>query len=346
MLLSQIASHVGGKLFSELDIEINSAGKIESAGGDQISFLSNPKYRSFLPTTGAGALIVQEQYPELKVPYILVENAYASFLKVLQLFTSGETQEFNGISSFAFISPGAKIEANVHIGPLAYIGSGVSIGENSVIYPGVVVLRNASIGRDCLIYPNVTIGSECILEDRVIIHGGTAIGSDGFGFAPVGRQYEKIPQTGIVHIESDVEIGSNCSLDRATMGETLIRRGTKLDNLIQIAHNVVVGQDTVMAAQSGISGSTMLGSHLVIGGQVGIAGHLKLSDDLTIAAQSGVSKNFKPGETIFGSPATPIREQKKILISMKHLPDLLKRINMLEKEVAMLREQLSDGSGN
>ncbi len=346
MLLSKIASHVGGKLFSDHDIEINSAGKIETASRDQISFLSNPKYRSFLPTTTAGAIIVEEQFPELKAPYILVENAYSAFMKVLQLFDSGDLPEWSGISEFAFISPMAKTGANVQIGPLAYLGPGVSVGDNTVIFPGAVILKNARIGSDCRIYPNVTIGSDCIVEDRVIIHGGTVLGSDGFGFAPVGTRYEKIPQTGIVHIEPDVEIGSNCSIDRATMGETLIRRGTKLDNLVQIAHNVVVGEDTVMAAQSGVAGSAILGNHLVIGGQVGIVGHLKLSDNLTIAGQSGVSKNFEAGETIFGSPALPIREQKKIQISIKHLPEIIKRINLLEKEVAMLREKLSAGSGN
>ena len=218
----------------------------------------------------------------------------------------------------------------------------MQIGENTTIYPGCIIVEGAKIGKNCLLFSNVNVYNDCEINDNVIIHSGVVIGCDGFGFAPSGRKYDKIPQVGKVVIESDVEIGANCTIDRATIGETRVKNGCKLDNLVQVAHNVIVGENTVIAAQSGISGSTTIGEHVTIAGQVGIVGHIEVGDDAILAAQSGISKSVPKGEIMFGYPAIPIAKQKKIEVIMRQLPEMRKKFKIMEKTIDELKDKLSE----
>jgi len=347
MKLVEIAKHLNGYLEGPADVEIVRPAKIEEAGPGDITFISNPKYKHFLNTTKASAIIVDKTAGDIKIPHIRVENAYMGFLLLLRLFEPERGLDFNGISKNAHIEASASVAKDCNIGPFVYIGSNTSIGRNCKIYPGVVILNNISIGENCIIYPNVSIRENCIVGNNVILQNGVVIGGDGFGFAPVAGKYEKIPQIGNVIIEDDVEIGANTTIDRATMGSTIIRKGAKLDNLIQVAHNCIIGQHTVIAAQTGVSGSTEIGNGVTIGGQVGIVGHIKVGDGAVVAAQSGISKDLAEKEIVFGTPAYPISERKKIEVSLKHLPETVKRIKQLESEVLELKKLLDrDQKGN
>ncbi len=341
MRLDKIAQYLEGELFGPPDIEISGPAKIDAAQKSEITFLANKKYSPFVKTTQAGAIILDEKIDGLNIPYILVSNAYMGFLVLLKLFQPEMHGYINGISSQAFIDDSADIDESADIGPLAYIGPGVKIGKNTVVYPGVVLLENVIIGDDCVLYPNVSVRESCIIGSRVILQNGCVIGSDGFGFAPQQETYIKIPQIGRVIIEDDVELGANTTIDRATLGETLIRQGCKLDNLVQIAHNVIIGKNTVIASQTGIAGSTEIEEHVTIGGQVGVIGHLKIRKNAIIAAQSGISKDVPENEILWGSPANQITLQKKIDISSRRLPELLKRVKSLEKEIEELKKQLA-----
>ncbi len=340
MTLKEIADALHGELHGPEDIEISGPGKIEEAHPGQITFLANPKYKQYLGTTRASAIVVDQKFPEIKIPFILVPNAYLAFMQVLKLFTPKQHDYFDGISDQAFVHPTARIADGVKIGPFAYIGPDVQIGANTVIYPGVVLLKNVRVGQDCVLYPNVSVREECVIGNRVILHNGVVVGSDGFGFAPAGDVYYKIPQIGNVIIEDDVEIGANSTIDRATTGSTVVGKGCKFDNMVQVAHNVKVGENTVIAAQSGIAGSTEVGKNVTMGGQVGVAGHLKVNDRAIIAAKTGVSKNVPEGSVLFGIPGIPIQKQKRIQVSMRHLPEILERIRELEKEVKELKEKM------
>jgi UDP-3-O-[3-hydroxymyristoyl] glucosamine N-acyltransferase len=341
MTLQEIADQIGGKLNGPANLEISGPAKIEEAGSTEITFLSNQKYRKFINETKAAAVLIDKEIDDIKIPYILVENAYVAFVFTLNLFNTDNTAEFSGISSRADIDETAKIGANVSIAPNVYIGPDVTVKDNTVIHPGVVIYNGASVGEDCLIYSNVSIRENCTIGDRVILQNGAVIGSDGFGFAPVGGKYKKIPQLGNVIIEDDVEIGANSTIDRATLGSTVIKNGTKLDNLVQLGHNVIVGENTVIVSQTGIAGSTKIGNHVTISGQVGIAGHIKIGDNVVIAAQSGISKDVAEGSILFGSPALPIMKQKRIDVSMRHLPEMAKRLHSLENEIIELKEKLN-----
>lgn len=340
MKLIEIARHLSGTLNGPEDVEIIQPAKIEQAAKGDITFISNPKYKPFLETTQASAVIVDKSAGEVKIPHIVVNNAYMGFLLLLRIFEPERGLDFSGISNRADIHKSAHIAENTDIGPFVYIGSAASIGEKCKIYPGVVILDNVSLGDNCTIYPNVSIREGCVIGNNVILQDGVVIGGDGFGFAPVNGKYEKIPQIGNVVIEDDVEIGANTTIDRATVGSTVIKKGAKLDNLIQIAHNCVVGEHTVIAAQTGVSGSTEIGNGVTVGGQVGFAGHIKIADGTIIAAQSGIPNDVKTKEVLFGTPAYPIRERKKIEVIIKHLPDTMKRIKQLENEVLELKKLL------
>jgi UDP-3-O-[3-hydroxymyristoyl] glucosamine N-acyltransferase len=342
MRLKKIADYLGGELHGPEDLEIKAPAKIESAKKGEITFLSNPKYRQYLSATKASAVIVDSPISELKIPHIIVNNAYAGFVMLLKLYMTSSYDYFEGVSDKAYIDKSAKIDKTAKIAPLAYIGPKVKIGKNSVVFPGVIILKNVKIGNDCILYANVSVRENCIIGNRVILQNGCVIGSDGFGFAPEGDKYEKIPQLGNVIINDDVEIGANTTIDRATLGATIINEGTKLDNLVQIAHNVVIGEDTVVAAQTGISGSTEIGNHVTIGGQVGIVGHIKIDDHVMIAAQSGVSKDVAGKAVLFGSPALPIMQQKRIEVSLRHLPEMVKKMHQLENEIIALKEKLNE----
>jgi UDP-3-O-[3-hydroxymyristoyl] glucosamine N-acyltransferase len=336
MKLGEIAKYLKGELVGDPAIEITGPAKIESAKSGEITFLTNPKYAKYLETTKASAVLVGDAQEVVQVPYIKLKNPYYAFLKLLELFYPSQKPAFTGIHQSATISESAKLGKNVTIAPQVYIGENVEIGDGSLIYPGCVIMDQVSIGSDCVVHANVSIREACRIGNNVIIHCGTVVGSDGFGFAPSGELYEKIPQRGIVIIGDDVEIGANCAIDRATLGATEIKKGCKIDNLVQIAHNVVIGENTVMASQTGIAGSSQLGKHVTMAGQVGIAPHLIIGNNVIVAAKSGVSKDIPDGEVYFGIPARPIMKQKKIEANLRHLPEYTKKIHTLEKTISEL----------
>jgi UDP-3-O-[3-hydroxymyristoyl] glucosamine N-acyltransferase len=338
---SQIAMIVNGKVEGDPSAVAVSFGKIEEAQEGQLAFLANPKYEEYLYTTGASVVIVNESL-ELKQPVdavlIRVPDAYSAFAVLLTTYQELITQRLSGIQQPSYISSFAKLGKQVFIGAFAYIGDNVRIGNNVKIFAGVFVGDNVSIKENSILYPGVKVYHDCVIGKNVIIHAGTVIGSDGFGFAPqADGSFKKIPQIGNVVLEDFVEIGANTTIDRATMGSTLIKAGAKLDNLIQIGHNVEVGHNTVIAAQAGVSGSTKLGDNIMIGGQAGIVGHIAIADGSKINAQSGVSKSIKnKNTTVTGSPAYDYTAALRSQAASRNLPELEKRVNELEKLVQQL----------
>jgi UDP-3-O-[3-hydroxymyristoyl] glucosamine N-acyltransferase len=342
MKLGEIAEFLKGDLVGDPAVEIVGPAKIESAKAGEITFLTNPKYAKYLDTTQASAVLVEKTVEDIQVPHIKLDNPYFAFLKLLELFYPPQKPNFEGIHETAVVSPSAKIGQNVSLAPFVFVGDDVEIGDHTLVYPGCVIMDHVQIGTNCVLHAHVAIREQCRIGNNVIIHCGAVIGSDGFGFAPTGQTYEKIPQRGIVIIGDDVEIGANCTVDRATLGATEIKKGCKIDNLVQIAHNVVVGENTVMASQCGIAGSTHLGQHVTMAGQVGIAPHLKIGNQVIIAAKSGVSKDIRDGQVFFGIPAGPIMKQKKIEANLRHLPEYNKKIHALEKSVIELLERIKN----
>ncbi|MGB9697474.1 MAG: UDP-3-O-(3-hydroxymyristoyl)glucosamine N-acyltransferase [Ignavibacteria bacterium] len=337
MKVVDIAKYVSGNLESYgLNPDIVRAGKIESAAPDEITFISNPLYEKYFKTTQAGAILVSNEFklPEQRtdVAIIRVRDPYLAFVSLLELFEKDKTSELTGISSNCHIGNNSVIGDDVYIEDFVFIGNDVKIGNQTKIYANTTIGDNVIIGNNCVIYSNVSIYKGCRIGNNVIIHSGTVIGSDGFGFAKQeDGTYRKIPQTGIVVIDNDVEIGSNCTIDRATIGETRLCRGVKLDNQIQIAHNVFIDEDTVIAAQVGIAGSTKIGKRCMIGGQSGIVGHLTICDDVIIGASVGVSKSIdKPG-LYTGYRAKPASVDLKREALINQLEDLRDKINKLIK---------------
>ena len=341
MKLSEIAKLLKGELVGDPDIEISGLAKIQTASVGELTFLANPKYSKYLETTNASAVLVNKSHEAPDLSHIKVEDPYLSFLEILIIYYPSKKPEFGGIHSTAVIADSAIIGDNVQIGPNVFVGDSAKIGDDTVLYPNCVLLNNVQIGHGCRLYPNVSVREGCRIGDRVIIHDGTVIGSDGFGFAPDEEKYKKIPQMGIVVIENDVEIGANTTIDRATIGETVIKEGCKIDNLVQIAHNVTIDANTVVAAQTGISGSTKVGKHVTIAGQVGTVGHIEIGDNAILAAKSGISKNVPGGEIWFGYPAMPIMKQKKIEANLRNLPDTVKKVNKLVKQLEELQRKLN-----
>lgn len=336
----QIAQFVQGVIEGDENATVNTFAKIEDGKPGAISFLSNPKYTHYIYDTESSVVLVDKSV-ELEKPtkatLIKVDNAYECVAKLLQLYESMKPKK-TGIDSLAFISPSAKIGENVYIGAFAYIGDNVVIGDGCQIYPNVVICENAKVGNDCLFYPNVTIYHDCHVGNRVTLHAGSVVGSDGFGFAPSENGYDKIPQIGIVTIEDDVEIGANTCIDRSTMGSTYVRKGVKLDNLVQIAHNTDIGANTVMSAQVGIAGSTKVGQWCMFGGQVGIAGHITIGNKVFLGAQSGVPSSLKDNQTLIGTPPMEKLPYFKSQAIFQKLPDLYKQIQKLQKEVDELKK--------
>lgn len=337
--LAEIAKLVQGDLEGNGAITIHGVAKIEEATKGEIAFISNPKYVKYIESTKASAVLVSQDFPGTERPIIRTQNPYLSFLKILRIFHPSKEMLAKGIHSSAIIDGSTKIGANIRIGAGVVIEKYCSIGDNVTIYPNVVIGQEVEIGNNTLIYANVSLREQVRIGNDVIIHSGTVVGSDGFGFAREGQQYHKIPQVGTVIIEDDVEIGANCAIDRATLGATIIRKGVKLDNLIQVAHNVEIGENTVIAAQTGISGSTRIGKNVMIGGQVGFVGHIELGDNTTIGAQSGVSKSLPPNSVYFGYPAKPIMQAKREEAALRKLPELLKRIAALEAKLDDLHKK-------
>src|SRR6185503_5628168 len=340
---SQIALIVNGKIEGNPDIAVTSFGKIEEAREGQLSFLANPKYEEHLYTTRASVIIINNAF-ELKQPVkatlIRVPDAYTAFAALLTKYQEIMEQQLSGIQEPSHIAKTASYGQNVFIGAFSYIGENVNIGNNTKIFPNVYIGDGAIIGNNSIIHPGVKIYHDCKVGNHVTIHAGTVIGSDGFGYAPqTDGSFRKVPQIGNVVIEDHVEIGANATIDRATIGSTLIRSGVKLDNLIQIAHNVEIGNSTVIAAQTGISGSTKVGKGVMIGGQVGVVGHINIGDGAKINAQSGVSKSVEPGKAVTGSPAHDYTSALRSQAISRKLPELEKRIKELE---AIIKQLLSE----
>jgi UDP-3-O-[3-hydroxymyristoyl] glucosamine N-acyltransferase len=342
MKLSEIAILLGGELSGNADTEIKRLGKIESANADEITFIANPVYEKFYNSTNAGAIIVSKRFKpsvskgvgKRKIPLIKVDDPYLAFLELLDVFSPRTELEEIGVSEFAVISETAELsDEKIRISANCFIGEKCKIGKGTRILPNSVVLAGSEIGENVLIYPNVTIYYGSKIGNNVIIHSGTVIGSDGFGQAKnEDGTYKKIPQKGIVVIEDNVEIGSNCSIDRATLGETKICKGVKLDNQIQIAHNVTIGENTVIAAHTGIAGSTKIGKRCMIGGKVGIVGHLEICDDVIITAATNVSKSItKPG-MYSGYRALPQKAELKQQALLRNIEELKNRIIELENK--------------
>jgi len=331
--LSEIATLVGGTVEGDPQTVIRSAAPIQSAGPSDLSFVANPKYSDFIATTKAGALILAPGVECVRLPVIRHENPYLAFATALDLLYPDEPMIPEGTDASAVTSETCEIDPTAHIGPLCTVGRGSRLGANCQLVSSVHIGDNVQVGEGCLFYPGVKIMNGCRIGDRVILHPGVVVGSDGFGFAESPTGLKKIKQVGWVEIADDVEIGSNTTIDRGALGPTRIGRGTKIDNLVQIAHNVEIGEHSIIVAQVGISGSTKLGNGVVLGGQVGLVGHIEVGDGVKVGAQSGVSKSVPAGKAMFGSPARDIKETMRIEASLVRLPELLKRVRKLEKKL-------------
>lgn len=343
---SQIALLINGKIEGDANASVNSFGKIEEAKAGQLAFLANPKYEDHLYATQASVIIINDSLQlrqALNATLIRVPDAYTAFATLLSKYQEMMTQQMQGVQQPSFIAKTASYGENIFIGAFAYISENVKVGSNTKIFPGVFIGDNVKIGDNSILHPGVKIYKDCVIGDRVTIHAGAVIGSDGFGFAPqADGSFKKVPQIGNVVIENDVEIGSNTTIDRATIGSTIIKAGAKLDNLIQIAHNVEIGNTTVIAAQAGVSGSTKIGKGAMIGGQVGIVGHIQIGDGAKINAQSGVSKSIEAGKAVTGSPAHDYTAALRSQAISRNLPELEKRIKELEVLVNKLMKEKSN----
>lgn len=341
---AQIAQIIQGRIEGDASVTVGSFGKIEEAKPGQLAFLANPKYEDHLYSTGASIIIINEAQQlkqEVNATLIRVPDAYSAFASLLNQYQQIKTQQLTGIQDPVYIHPSAKIGEQVFIGAFAYIGEDVVVGKGAKIFPGVYLGNNSQVGANSILHPGVKVYHECIIGQHVTIHAGTVIGSDGFGYAPQpDGTLKKVPQIGNVQIEDNVEIGANTTIDRATIGSTIIRAGAKLDNLLQIAHNVEVGSNSVIAAQAGISGSTKIGKNVMIGGQAGIVGHIQIADGSKINAQSGVSKSIKtPNTAVTGSPAYEYTSALRSQAVSRNLPSIEKRIKELEDMIQSLIKQ-------
>jgi UDP-3-O-[3-hydroxymyristoyl] glucosamine N-acyltransferase len=340
--LTQIAQWIDAKIEGNEDIEITGLAKIEEAQSGHLSFIANPKYAKYIESTNASAVLVDQDFPETDKTVLRVGNPYFAFLTLAQKFYQQAPQVDAGIHETAIIGQDTVVGDECSIGAYVVIGKDCFIGKGTTIFPGTFIGDRVKMGENCLVYPNVSIREECQIGNNCILHMGAVVGSDGFGYAFEGGKFHKLPQMGIVVLEDDVELGANITIDRATMGETRIQKGAKLDNLIQIAHNVQIGQHTALAAQTGISGSTKLGSYVQVGGQAGFAGHLTIGDQAKIGAQAGITKSIPDGGFYSGYPARPFRQEMREHASLAKLPGMLKRFKELEAKVEELEARLKD----
>ncbi|RRD89109.1 UDP-3-O-(3-hydroxymyristoyl)glucosamine N-acyltransferase [Bacteroides heparinolyticus] len=339
----QIATFIQGEIVGDENATVHTFAKIEEGMPGAISFLSNPKYTSYIYDTQSSIVLVNKDFipeQEVKTTLIKVDNAYESLAKLLNLYEQSKPK-LTGISPLAFVAESAKIGKDVYIAPFACIGEHAEVGDNTVIHPHVTIGSGAKIGSNCIIYANATVYHDCRIGNHCILHAGCVIGADGFGFAPTPEGYEKIPQIGITILEDNVEVGANTCIDRATMGATIVHSGVKLDNLIQIAHNDEIGSHTVMAAQVGIAGSTKVGEWCMMGGQVGVAGHIHIGDKVNLGAQSGVPGSIKDGSQLIGTPPMESKPYFKSAAIYRKLPDMYTELNVLRKELNELKQQLN-----
>ncbi len=338
----QIAKFLNGKVEGNPKIKVGNVAKIEEGKEGCLSFLANPKYTPYIYETKSSIVLVNNDFvaeKPINATLIRVENAYDAFAKLLDVVNK-DAQNKQGIEKPSYISDSAKVGKNAYIGAFAYIGENVEIGKNCKIYPNTYVGDHVKIGDNVTLYAGVKIYYACQIGDNCIVHAGAVIGSDGFGFAPdKNGNYNKIQQIGNVILENDVEIGANTCIDRATMGSTIVKAGAKLDNLIQLGHNVVIGESTVIAAQTGVSGSSKIGRYCMFGGQVGIAGHVEIGDKVVLGAQAGISGSVKSGQKLLGSPALPFMDYKRSFVLQKSLPNMQRDITNLKKELESLKKE-------
>ncbi len=332
---TQIAGILEGTVEGNPEVEVSKLAKIEEGTPGSLTFLANPKYTSYIYSTEASIAIVSNDFvadQEVKPTLIRVEDAYKSFSKLLEYYNQVKLSK-SGIEQPCFISDTASYGEGLYLGAFSYLGDNVSIGDNVKIYPNVYIGDNVTIGDNCVLFAGSKVYSDSVIGNTVYIHSGAIVGADGFGFTPNEKgEYSKVPQTGNVIIEDHVDIGAGTTIDRATLGSTIIRKGVKLDNQIQIAHNVEIGAHTAIAAQTGIAGSTKIGKHCLIGGQVGISGHLTIGDKVRIQAQSGIGRNIKDGEVLQGSPSFNYADWNRSYVHFKNLPKIVQAVNKLEKQ--------------
>jgi UDP-3-O-[3-hydroxymyristoyl] glucosamine N-acyltransferase len=341
MTLGEIAHLLGGTVVGRYSVVIEDIRPIDEAGAGDITFIANKKYLKRLKTTKAAAIIVSPEVREEGKNLVLVADPYAAFGRLLALFYPLK-HGYSGISPDAQIEEGAIVSPEATVWPRVFVSAGAKIEKGAVLYPGVFVGRNAIVGANSILYANVTVYHDCLIGKGVILHSGVVVGSDGFGFADPGRTNFKIPQVGFVQIDDDVEIGANTTVDRATLGRTWIQRNVKIDNLVQIAHNVVIGENSVITAQVGISGSSKLGRSVIIGGQTGIVGHLNIGDNVMIAAGSGIHKDIESGQIIAGtSTQLPHRQWLRVEACKAKLPEMKATLDELKKKVAALQKQIN-----
>ena len=338
--LRELAALVGGTVVGDGEVEISGIAAIEVARPGEITFIARPKYLPKLAETKASAVIVSKEIPSSPKPLLCVGNPYLAFAKILALFSQKPYQP-KGIDSHAWISPTARLGQEMTIYPFVSIGDRCLIGDRVTIYPGVYVGEDSSIGEESVLYPNVSIYPGTVIGKRVILHSGVVLGADGFGYVKEGKKNVKIPQMGSVEIEDDVEIGANTTIDRATFGKTIIRRGVKIDNLVQVAHNVVIGEDSIIVAQVGIAGSTKVGSNVTLAGQVGVADNIEIGDNVMVGAQSGVPSDLAANQAYTGSPALPHREFLRAATAFPKLPEMRKTLIEIEKRLKKIEETLS-----
>lgn len=332
--LAELAGGIGGRLEGDGRVLISGVAPIDSAAEGDITFVANPGYAKFIETTKASALILDEELPAADKPCIRHQNPYLAFALCLDILYPAARQVEPGVHESSVIDPAAEIESSAGIGPLCHVCNGAQIGADTQLISSVYVGREATIGKNCLIYPGVRIMDGCRIGDNVIVHSSTVIGSDGFGFAEHDKGIKKVKQVGWVEIDDEVEIGSNCSIDRGALGPTRIGRGTKIDNLVQVAHNVQIGAYSILVAQVGVAGSTKIGNGVVLAGQVGVVGHLNIGDGVKVGAQSGVAHSVEAGKIVFGSPARDIGLARRIEAATSRLPELLKRVRQIEKKLS------------
>lgn len=339
MTLKEIAELVGGELSGDGNIVIAGVGGLTEAEKGEITFLASARYRNQVSKTKASAIIVGEEVELPEIPSIRTKNPYLAFVQVMKVLVPPKKLP-TGIDKTSILGKGVKLGKDVAIGAYVVIGNGVVIGDKTVIFPGTYIGDKAVIGEDVLIYPNVTVREEVIIGDNVIIYPGAVIGSDGFGYVTEKGKHHKIPQVGIVEIENGVEIGANVTIDRATLGKTLIGEGTKIDNLVQIGHNVKIGKNCLIVSQVGISGSTVIGDNVILAGQAGLVSHITVGDNAIVGAQAGVTKSVPANTTVSGYPAREHRIAQKINAQLVRLPKLFEEIKELKKEIKEIREKL------
>ena len=338
--LKELAQWVDGTVVGDEETEISGVAAVEEAQAGEITFVADLKYLPKLSETKASAVIVSREITQADRPLLCVTHPHLAFAKILTLFFQKPYRP-KGIDSNTWISPSAKLGKDLTLYPFVYIGERCSIGDRVTLYPGVYVGEDAAVGEDSILYPNVSVYSGTLVGKRVILHSGVVIGSDGFGYVKEGKKSVKIPQVGSVEIEDDVELGANTTVDRATLGKTIIRRGTKIDNLVQVAHNVVIGEDSILCAQAGISGSTKIGSNVTLAGQVGVVDHVEIGDNVIVGAQAGVTHNLPGNQGYVGSPALPHREFLRSNAVFPKLPEMRRTLVDMAKRLKKIEDTLS-----